>query len=127
MIDHVSIAVSDLELSSRFFDRVLGAIGLARLVNRERTIGYGKRYPEFWLNLRAAMRPVEDGTGVHVALRAETVEAVAEFHRLALDGGGRSDGEPGWRQGEMIRYFGAFILDPDGNKIEAIAFERSGS
>jgi len=69
MIDHVSIAVRDLDRAARFYQAVLSAIGYEKLVVRPRTIGFGKAYPEFWLNLRAIMAPVEADGGSHVALR----------------------------------------------------------
>jgi catechol 2,3-dioxygenase-like lactoylglutathione lyase family enzyme len=122
MIDHVSIAVSDLPRSAAFYDRVLAPLGLVRLAERERTIGFGKKYPEFWLNLRERMATVEEGTGIHICLRAPSREAVDSFHAAALACGGRSDGAPGERQATITVYYGAFIRDPDGNKIEAVTF-----
>ena len=80
MIDHVSIAVRDLDRAARFYQAVLGAIGYEKLVVRPRTIGFGKAYPEFWLNLRATMAPVEADGGTHVALRVRTIELVDAFH-----------------------------------------------
>ena len=59
MIDHISVGVSDLERSARFYEATLAALGLSRLVTRPATIGFGKAYPEFWINLRAGMKPVE--------------------------------------------------------------------
>ena len=124
MIDHISIAVADLQKSARFYERVLAPLGMTRLVVRERTVGFGKRYPELWLNLRSAMRPVAADTGAHIALRAPSQDAVTAFHKAALASGGSDDGAPGDRKGEMTVYFGAFIRDPDGNKIEAVTFPR---
>lgn len=124
MIDHVSIAVSDLERSAVFYDAVLAPLGFTRLAERERTIGFGKKYPEFWLNLRPGMEPVPEGTGIHICLRANSKEAVDAFHTAALTQGGRDDGAPGNRQAQMTVYYGAFIRDPDGNKIEAVTFPR---
>jgi catechol 2,3-dioxygenase-like lactoylglutathione lyase family enzyme len=124
MIDHVSVAVADLEKSALFYEQVLAPLGMTRLVVRERTIGFGKRYPEFWLNLRDAMAPVAADTGLHIALRAPSQAAVTAFHEAALANGGSDDGAPGPRKGEMTVYFGAFIRDPDGNKIEAVTFPR---
>lgn len=122
MIDHVSVAVSDLAAAAHFYDAVFEPLGLTRLVERPRTVGYGKRYPEFWINLRDGLPPVADNTGVHIALRARSEEAVTAFHAAALTKGGRCAGPPGPRQAAMTTYFGAFILDPDGNKIEAVTF-----
>ena len=72
-------------------------------------------------------RPAAANPGGHVALRAGSEEAVRAFHAAALAGGGRCDGEPGPRQAAMTTYFGAFILDPDGNKLEALSFPRAGA
>ena len=124
MIDHVSIPVSDLAASAAFFDRVLEPLGLKRIAERPHTIGYGKRYPEFWLNLRTAVVSQKD-SGHHVCLRCRSEAAVEAFHAAALHHGGRSDGEPGLRQAELTHYYGAFIIDPDGNKIEAVTFPPS--
>ncbi|SHJ49359.1 Catechol 2,3-dioxygenase [Bradyrhizobium lablabi] len=122
MIDHVSIAVRDLELSARFYEPVLAALGLARVVTRPATIGFGKRYPEFWINLRGEMAPVEPGSGVHICLRAKSSAEVDAFHTAALNAGGRSDGAPGLRPHDRVRYYAAFVIDPDGNRIEAVTF-----
>lgn len=124
MIDHVSITVSDLERSAAFYDAVLAPLGFTRLAERERTIGFGKKYPEFWLNLRPDMEVVPEGTGIHICLRASSKEVVDTFHAAALTQGGRDDGAPGDRQAQMTTYYGAFIRDPDGNKIEVVTFPR---
>jgi catechol 2,3-dioxygenase-like lactoylglutathione lyase family enzyme len=122
MIDHVSVGVSDLQRSARFYELALAALGLARLVTRPRTIGFGKSYPEFWINLRATMTPVEPDSGVHICLRAKSTGEVDAFHAAALMAGGRSDGAPGLRPHERVRYYAAFVADPDGNRIEAVTF-----
>src|SRR5262249_831651 len=76
MSDHVSVAVRELEAAARFYEATLAALGLSRLVTRPATIGFGKAYPEFWINLRAGMAPVEQGSGVHIALRAKSTGEV---------------------------------------------------
>jgi len=124
MIDHISLAVNDLARSAAFYETLLATIGLAKLVDRPNTVGFGKTYPEFWLNARPGRTPEPDGTGTHICLRARSREAVDAFFAAALESGGHSDGEPGPRQGAMTVYYGAFILDPDGNKIEAVTFPR---
>ena len=75
MIDHISVAVRDLDASVRFYQAVLGAIGYQKLVVRPRTIGFGKSYPEFWLNLRASLAPIDADSGAHAALRVRTMRA----------------------------------------------------
>lgn len=124
MIDHVSIPVSDLLRAAEFWEPVLSPLGLKRLVERERTVGFGKHYPEFWLNLRSGVTPAAPDTGAHVCLRAPDEAAVDSFHAAAIAQGGRSDGAPGPRQATMTTYYGAFIRDPDGNKVEAVTFPR---
>jgi len=125
MIDHVSIAVRDLAASAQFFEPVLATIGYAKLVERSDTIGFGKKYPEFWLNHRPAMTRLAGDSGVHVCLRAAATEAVDAFHRAALVGGGVSDGPPGLRPEYSPRYYAAFVRDLDGNRIEAVTFLAS--
>ena len=122
VIDHVSVAVGDLVASARFYERVLEPLGMRRLVDRETTVAFGKRYPEFWLNARPGLAAVPEDTGNHVCLRARSRDAVEAFYRLALELGGRGDGAPGERDAAMTTYYGAFIRDPDGNKLEVASF-----
>ena len=122
MIDHVSVGVSDLGRAARFYEATLAALGLSRVVTRPATIGFGKAYPEFWINLRADMTPVSPDIGGHICLRAKTTGDVDAFHAAALQAGGRSDGGPGLRPHDRVRYYAAFIIDLDGNRIEAVTF-----
>jgi catechol 2,3-dioxygenase-like lactoylglutathione lyase family enzyme len=122
VIDHISVGVGDLERSARFYETTLAPLGLARVVTRPATIGFGKAYPEFWINLRVGMKPVEPESGVHICLRAKSTAEVDAFHAAALKAGGRSDGAPGLRPHDRVRYYAAFIVDPDGNRIEAVTF-----
>lgn len=124
MIDHVSVAVRDLAAAALFYEKTLAPLGYARLVERPTSVGFGKKYPEVWLNARPGMGPAPGNPGAHVALRTSSEEAVRAFHAAALAAGGASDGDPGPRQAAMTTYYGAFILDPDGNKIEAVSFPR---
>jgi catechol 2,3-dioxygenase-like lactoylglutathione lyase family enzyme len=122
MIDHISISVSDLERSAHFYEAALAPLGLVRLVTRPATVGFGKIYPEFWINLRADMTPVAPGSGVHICLRAKSTGDVDAFHAAALNAGGQSDGAPGLRPHDRVRYYAAFVRDLDGNRIEAVTF-----
>jgi catechol 2,3-dioxygenase-like lactoylglutathione lyase family enzyme len=124
VIDHVSVPVRDLATAIRFYERVLAPLGYTRLVERPGTAGFGKRYPEFWLNVRADLAPSPPNPGAHIALRAATEDAVRAFHAAALEMGGASDGEPRSRPAAMTAYYGAFIRDLDGNKIEAVWFPK---
>lgn len=123
MIDHVSLAVRDLEKAEPFYAALLAPLGLVKL--REwpaAAIGFGKKYPEFWINRRAAMSSVGGDSGVHVCLRAPDPAAVEAFHAAALACGGTSDGAPGLRPTYHRGYYAAFVRDPDGNRLEAVTF-----
>lgn len=123
MIDHISIAVSDLDRAARFYDAVLGTLGMGKL--REwpnAAVGYGKKYPEFWINRRAAMPRVTDDSGVHICLRASGKDVVDAFFAAAMQAGATSDGGPGMRPEYNEKYYAAFIRDLDGNRIEAVTF-----
>jgi catechol 2,3-dioxygenase-like lactoylglutathione lyase family enzyme len=126
MIDHVSIAVRDLAASADIYDRILAPLGLARLVRRDASVGFGKRYPELWLNQRPDLPPAAASSGAHLCLRAPDEAAVRSFFDTALELGCAGAGDPGPRQASTTTYFGAFIVDPDGNRIEAAAFPRRG-
>jgi catechol 2,3-dioxygenase-like lactoylglutathione lyase family enzyme len=125
LIDHVSIQVRDLKSAAEFYRKVLQPLGLDVLADRPATVGFGKLYPEFWLNARPDAPGAASDTGHHVCLRARSPEAVDAFHRIALAEGGTDDGAPGDRQGQMTVYYGAFIRDMDGNRIEAVTFPRT--
>jgi catechol 2,3-dioxygenase-like lactoylglutathione lyase family enzyme len=127
MLDHASLGVRDLERSTAFYAAVLAPLGLVKLAEREGRVGFGKRYPELWLNHRPRMPDVADDTGHHLCLRAPSESAVLDFHAAALANGARDDGAPGPRHGTMTAYFAAFIRDPDGNRIEAAVFPGAGS
>ena len=122
MIDHISVGVSDLDRAARFYETALAPLGLARLVSRPATVGFGKTYPEFWINLRTGMAKVAPESGVHICLRARTTDEVDAFHAAALRAGALSDGAPGLRPHDRVSYYAAFVLDPDGNRIEAVTF-----
>jgi catechol 2,3-dioxygenase-like lactoylglutathione lyase family enzyme len=122
VIDHVSVAVADLARSAAFYETVLAPLGLSKLVSRDATVGFGKTYPEFWINLRRRLPAVSQATGIHICLRARGEGAVRAFHAAALARGGADAGAPGPRLAAMTTYYGAFVFDPDGNKIEAVAF-----
>jgi catechol 2,3-dioxygenase-like lactoylglutathione lyase family enzyme len=110
--------VRDLEASVRFYEAVLGVLGFTKLRDLPATVGFGKEYPEFWLNHRPRMIPDPD-TAAHVSLRAKDRETVESFYTEALRLGGTSDLAPHVRR---ETYYAAFIRDPDGNRIEAVTF-----
>jgi catechol 2,3-dioxygenase-like lactoylglutathione lyase family enzyme len=124
MIDHVSVPVRDLVAATRFYEALLATLGMSKLEARPATVGFGKKYPEFWINLREGLPPPPAASGTHVCFRARTTEIVNAFHAAALQAGGQSDGAPGLRPQHGDGYYAAFIRDPDGNRIEAVTFLR---
>ena len=125
MIDHISMAVRDLAKAEPFYIALLAPLGMTKLrAWPKAAIGFGKKYPEFWINRRDAMGRVAEDSGVHICLRAQDSAAVDAFHAAALKGGGTSDGAPGLREKYHGNYYAAFIRDPDGNRIEAVTFLR---
>jgi catechol 2,3-dioxygenase-like lactoylglutathione lyase family enzyme len=128
MIDHLSLAVSDLDRSRAFYDRALAALGARRLMEVEDApdyvaSGYGttEGEPAFWIG--SSIGPAPDPVapdGQHVAFAAPDRAAVDAFHKAALAAGGRDNGAPGLRPHYHPNYYAAFIIDPDGYRIEAV-------
>lgn len=128
MIDHISLAVRDLKRAAAFYAAVLATLGQKKLREwPDAAVGFGKKYPEFWINVRGTMDRVADDSGVHICLRAPDAASVDAFHAAALKSGGASDGAPGLRPHYYPGYYAAFVIDPDGNKIEAVTFLRHKS
>jgi catechol 2,3-dioxygenase-like lactoylglutathione lyase family enzyme len=125
MIDHTGIGVADMARSAVFYDAALGALGLRRLVLLPEHvgsdgIGYGVDYPIFWID-----RFHPHGVKQHTAFAANNRAEVDAFHAAALTAGGSDNGTPGLRGGGYPPgYYAAFVLDPDGNNIEAVCRER---
>jgi catechol 2,3-dioxygenase-like lactoylglutathione lyase family enzyme len=125
MIDHISLAVCDLKKAEPFYAALLAPLGMTKLREwPDAAVGFGKKYPEFWINCRPELARIPEDSGVHICLRAPDSAAVDAFHAAALAGGGTSDGAPGLRPKYHLSYYAAFIRDPDGNRIEAVTFIR---
>jgi catechol 2,3-dioxygenase-like lactoylglutathione lyase family enzyme len=124
MIDHLSLAVSDIGRAARFYQQALAPLGLVKLVERPAMVGFGKTYPELWINLRAGMQRLAPDSGVHLCLRARTVAEVDAFHAAAVAAGALSESAPSLRPHERVRYYATFIADHDGNRIEAVTFPQ---
>lgn len=125
MLHHLSIAVSDLDRSSAFYDAVLAALGYLRVWTQADAVGYGIRGNDDLFAIKHS--PVElkvPGTGFHLAFAAHSRAAVEDFHRAALKYGGEDNGEPGLRPAYGHHYFAAFVFDPDGYRIEAVINEE---
>lgn len=131
MLDHISLAVDNLARSAAFYDPVLATLGYDRIKERAGRIGYGPRErtaPVFWIIETGDGSRARPGPGLHVSVMAVDRESVADFHATALTNGGTDAGAPGDRPQYTRPFFGAFVIDPDGYKIEAVCrSEPSGS
>lgn len=119
MIHHVSIGVKELGAAKRFYDKALAPLGIKCHAEGDSYLGYGADSPEFWV--LAVKRPVkaDDESGLHFCLRANSRKAVNEFHAAAVKSGGRDNGKPGIRKDYGDNYYAAFVVDPEGYRIEA--------
>jgi catechol 2,3-dioxygenase-like lactoylglutathione lyase family enzyme len=122
-LSHVSVGTNDMDRAVGFYDRVLAPLGIRRMEAAPDYAGWGRRFPEFFVHKPHDGQPASVGNGAHVAFLATDRAAVQAFHRAALEAGGRCEGPPGPRPHYSEHYYAAFIRDPDGNKLEAMAWE----
>jgi catechol 2,3-dioxygenase-like lactoylglutathione lyase family enzyme len=119
MLDHIGLEVSDYSRSRAFYERALEPLGLEVLMEPVADVcGFGspsEGKPFFWIGVRG--RPA---AGTHVAFEAQSREIVDAFHSAAVSAGGQDNGAPGVREIYHPHYYGAYVLDPDGNNIEAV-------
>jgi len=124
LLHHISIGVADLQAMARFYDAALSPLGQVRVWDGPQSIGYG--FPgqgdKLLLNLRDAGAHAP-GAGFHLAFGAESREAVDRFHAQALAHGGTDNGAPGLRAHYGQNYYAAFVVDPEGHRIEAVINE----
>jgi catechol 2,3-dioxygenase-like lactoylglutathione lyase family enzyme len=116
MIDHTGIGVADVARAAKFYDGALGALGMHRAAEIDGGVGYGADYPVFWID---RFHPA--GTRNHTAFVAASRAQVDAFHAAAIAAGGTDNGKPGIREGGYPPgYYAAFVVDPEGNNIEAV-------
>jgi catechol 2,3-dioxygenase-like lactoylglutathione lyase family enzyme len=122
MLDHISLGVKDIERSRRFYDAVLRPLGLVRIVDfQERGSDYGAMPSQLGVEFTiTAETGVSPSQGMHVCFRARDREAVRSFYAVALAEAGSDDGAPGIRPQYHPCYYAAFVLDPDGHRVEAV-------
>ena len=118
MFDHISIGVRDIARSKAFYDSALQAIGYKRL--SEDSLGYGKEAVAFWIGLTNSPVPDDSKSGLHFCFAAPDRQSVARFHATALAAGGRDNGKPGVCADYGPDYFAAYVVDPDGYRLEAL-------
>lgn len=119
MINHVSIGVRHIGTSKSFYDAAFAPIGYTCLSPGDSSLGYGKVSVEFWLSVTASPVPADMASGLHFCFDAPARKSVDAFHQAALAAGGRDNGKPGLREDYSATYYAAFVIDPDGYRIEA--------
>ena len=119
MIDHLSIGVRDIAKAKRFYDAALKPLGYACLSEGEGSLGYGSDAVALWIGDAERTVPADEKSGLHVCFAAPTRKSVDAFHAAALKSGGRDNGKPGFRADYGPNYYAAFVVDPDGYRIEA--------
>lgn len=120
MIDHISVGTNDVARARAFYDAVLDVLGLRLLASSDRSADYGASSILFSIETPHDGKPATSGNGTHIAFSASGREMVDSFYRTALAHGGTDAGRPGLRPEYDAHYYGAFVFDPDGNKIEAV-------
>jgi catechol 2,3-dioxygenase-like lactoylglutathione lyase family enzyme len=132
-LDHISVGVGDVKVARAFYDAVLAPLGIVAVMPVELNgqlvgLGYGDLladgghgHPTFWVQLPINGQPANQGNGVHIAFAAANRAAVDNFYLAAMAHSGSDDGAPGLRSEYHPSYYGAFVRDPFGNKIEACA------
>jgi len=117
MLDHIGFTVSDYDRSKAFYAQALAPLGIELLMEPvQEAAGFGRDgKPFFWIETRGPA-----AVGVHVAFAVDDRATVDAFHAAALEAGGTDNGAPGVRELYHPNYYGAYVLDPDGNNIEAV-------
>ena len=128
IFDHVSVGVRNIDRAMAFYRPTLAALGLEVVMDKRFAVAFGNGTGRQWLWISEPLdkaRAVDANNGAHIALIAANRASVRAFYEIAIANGGRDDGAPGLRPEYTPGYYGAFVLDPDGNKIEAVCRAES--
>lgn len=125
ILSHVSVGTNQFEAAVAFYDAALAPLGIQRVMGHPGAQAYGKQFPEFWVQAPIDGAAASCGNGTHIGFVATSKAAVDAFHAAALAAGGADDGQPGPRSEYGAAYYGAFVRDLDGHKIEATYWDES--
>jgi catechol 2,3-dioxygenase-like lactoylglutathione lyase family enzyme len=123
ILPHVSIGTNDFDRAAAFYDKVMPTLGCRRIEEHPGAVAYGKESPEFWVQVPVNGHPAMIGNGIHISFLADSAASVNAFHAAALEAGAMNEGEPGRRPHYGPAYYGCFVHDPDGHKIEAMYWD----
>ncbi|MBL8781810.1 MAG: VOC family protein [Alphaproteobacteria bacterium] len=119
MLDHVSIGVRDIKVARRFYDAALKPLGYECLAPGEDSAGYGRKAIQLWLGQTEHPVKADPKSGLHFCFVADSRKAVDAFYAAAIKSGGKDNGKPGVRADYSANYYAAFVVDPDGYRLEA--------
>jgi len=119
ILSHVSLGSNRFDEAAAFYDAVLATLGCTRILSHPGAQAWGREYPEFWLQTPIDGQPASIGNGTHVGFFAADKASVDAFHHAALNAGAADEGAPGPREEYGAPYYGCFVRDLDGHKIEA--------
>jgi len=125
IVSHISLGTDDFDTALAFYDRVLETLGAKRIMNHPGAAAWGKQFPEFWLHRPLDQQKASVGNGTHVGFMCGSREQVQAFWKEALAAGAQPEGEPGPRPQYSEAYYGCFVRDIDGHKIEASFWDTS--
>ena len=124
ILHHISIGTNDFEKAIVFYDTVLSTLGCKRVFDFPQAVAYGREFPEFWVQAPIDGKPAGVGNGTHFGFFARSQAEVDAFYKAALAQGGTDDGAPGGREEYGDAYYGCFVRDLDGHKIEATYWDQ---
>ncbi len=119
MINHLSIGVRDIARTKKFYDSVLQPLGYRCLSEGDTSLGYGDKGVVLWISVTKTPVKADPNSGLHICFDAPTRASVDAFHKAALKAKGEDNGKPGLRPDYDPNYYAAFVVDPDGYRIEA--------
>ncbi|MFY2561065.1 VOC family protein [Corallococcus terminator] len=125
ILSHVSVGTNDFARAVTFYDKVLATLGCKRVLDFPNAVAYGKQFPEFWVQTPLDGQRANVGNGTHFGFIAASKQMVHAFHEAALAAGGLDEGAPGARPLYGEPYYGCFVRDPDGHKVEASFWDAS--
>lgn len=120
VMSHVSLGTNDYPRAKAFYDQVLATLQIPCAMDFPGAAGYGRKFPEFWIQQPHDGKAAGTANGVHVAFLANSIQEVNAFHAKAISLGGKDDGAPGLRPEYDKAYYAAYVRDLDGHKIEAM-------
>ena len=127
IVSHISIGTNDFERAVAFYDRVLAVLGCRRVMEHQGAVAFGKQFPEFWVQTPIDGGAASVGNGTHFGFIAASKEQVEAFYEAAVGAGAKGDGAPGPRPMYGEPYYGCFVRDLDGHKIEAAFWDAEAA